>query len=89
MGISKLVSFVFMAHPFTKMFDTALRGSTDLDNRVLDEAEKLLKKGYKATEIYAVLVKLQKSLIDKTEAAIVAEAVEEFSRHMEVVDDED
>ncbi len=70
-----------MAHPFTKMFDTALRGSTPLDNRVLTEAEKLFKKGYSAQEIYTVLVKLQKSLIDKTESEIVAEAVEEFSRH--------
>jgi hypothetical protein len=78
-----------MAHPFTKMFDTALRNSTDLDNRVLDEAEKLLKKGYQASEIYTVLVKLQKSLIDKTEAVIVAEAVEEFSRHVEEVGGED
>lgn len=70
-----------MAHPFTKMFDTALRGSTLLDNRVLIEAEKLLAKGYAGKEIYSVLVKLQKTLIDKTEATIVAEAVEEFSRH--------
>lgn len=78
-----------MAHPFTKMFDTALRNSTELDNRVLFEAEKLLKKGYAPLEIYTVLVKLQKSLIDKVEAAIVAEAVEEFSRHYEPSFDED
>ena len=78
-----------MAHPFTKMFDTALRGSTELDNRVLIEAEKLMKKGYSASEIYTVLVKLQKSLIDKGEAAIVAEAVEEFSRFVDLDDDED
>lgn len=77
-----------MAHPFTKMFDTALRGSTELDNRVLIEAEKLMKKGYSASEIYTVLVKLQKSLIDKGEAAIVAEAVEEFSRFVDLDDDD-
>ena len=78
-----------MAHPFTKMFDTALRNSTELDNRVLLEAEKLLKKGYAPLEIYTVLVKLQKSLIDKTEAAIVAEAVEEFSRFVDLDGEEE
>lgn len=78
-----------MAHPFTKMFDTALRGSTELDNRVLAEAEKLRTKGYQTKEIYTVLVKLQKSLIDTGEAAIVAEAVEEFSRHCGWLEDEE
>lgn len=78
-----------MAHPFTKMFDTALRNSTELDNRVLLEAEKLLKKGYAPSEIYTVLVKLQKSLIDKVEAAIVAEAVEEFSRFVDLDGEEE
>jgi hypothetical protein len=71
-----------MAHPFTKMFDTALRKSSELDNLVLEEAEQLLLKGYRAEEIFEVLENLQKSLIDKTEAAIVGEAVEEFSRHL-------
>lgn len=78
-----------MKHPFSKMFDTALRNSTELDNRVLLEAEKLMKKGYAPLEIYTVLVKLQKSLIDKVEAAIVAEAVEEFSRFVDLDGDED
>lgn len=71
-----------MAHPFLKFFDKALDESTELDNRVLEEAEKLLKKGYQAKEIYEVLVKLQKSLVDINEAAIVEEAVEEFSVHL-------
>jgi hypothetical protein len=78
-----------MAHPFTKMFDTALRSSTELDNRVLIEAEKLKEKGYSVNEIYTVLVKLQKSLIDTTESAIVAEAVEEFSRFVDLDEDEE
>jgi hypothetical protein len=78
-----------MAHPFTKMFDTALRHSTPLDNRVLVEAEKLKDKGYSVDEIYTVLVKLQKSLIDKTESEIVAEAVEEFSRFVETFDEDE
>ncbi len=73
-----------MAHPFTKMFDTALKKSTVLDNVVLLEAEKLKAKGYSENEIYSVLVKLQKSLIDNTESEIVAEAVEEFSRYIDL-----
>ena len=52
-----------MAHPFTKMFDLALKKSTELDNQVLKEAEKLREKGYSPQEIYTVLVKLQKSVI--------------------------
>ncbi len=72
-----------MSHPFTKLFDTALRSSTELNNRVLIEAERLLAKGYSAKEIFNVLSKLEKSLIDKEEAMIVSEAVEEFSRHYE------
>lgn len=67
-----------MSHPFTKMFENALRKSTPLDNLVLVEAEKLRDKGYSENEIYTVLVKLQKGLIDKDESEIVKEAVEEF-----------
>ncbi len=67
-----------MSHPFTKMFENALRKSTPLDNLVLVEAEKLRDKGYSENEIYTVLVKLQKGLIDKDESEVVAEAVEEF-----------
>ncbi len=36
-----------MAHPFTKMFDTALKKSTPDDNAVLDTAENLKNKGYR------------------------------------------
>ncbi len=71
-----------MAHPFLKIFDKALDESTDLDNQVLEEAKKLLKKGYQAKEIYEVLVKLEKSLIDSDEAAVVEEAVEDFSVYL-------
>ena len=73
-----------MAHPFTKMFDLALKKSTELDNQVLKEAEKLREKGYSPQEIYTVLVKLQKSLIDKGESEIVGEAVEEFERYVDM-----
>jgi len=71
-----------MAHPFTKMFDQALKKSSVEDNQVLVEAEKIITKGYSATEVYNVLTKLQKSLIDATEAEIVSEAVEEVSRYL-------
>ncbi len=73
-----------MAHPFTKMFDLALKKSTELDNQVLKEAEKLREKGYSPQEIYTVLVKLQKSLIDKEESEIVGEAVEEFEKYVDL-----
>ena len=67
-----------MAHPFTKMFDNALKKSTDIDNQVLIVAEGLRKKGYSEEEISTVLEKLQKSLIDPVEAGIVADALIEF-----------
>jgi len=72
-----------MAHPFRTLFDRALDKSTADDNLVLIQAEKLLKKGYRPDEIHTVLHELQKSLIDTTESEIVAEAVVEFSRHID------
>ncbi len=75
-----------MAHPFEKMFDKALKKSTVEYNEVLVEAEKLKAKGYRVEEIATVLTKLHKSLIDKTEAEIVGEAAEEFSRYLEDAD---
>lgn len=71
-----------MAHPFTKIFDQALSKSSAEENFVLSEAEKIIKKGYSAQEVFDVLTKLQKSLIDKNEADIVAEAAEEISRYL-------
>jgi hypothetical protein len=78
-----------MAHPFEKMFDKALKKSTTSENEVLVVAEKLREKGYRVEEIHGVLSKLHKSLIDPTEALIVGEAKEEFSRHLPDFDDED
>jgi len=72
-----------MSHPFEKMFDRAIKKSTPLENAVLAEAERLREKGYSPEEIMAVLRKLEKSLIDKGEAEIVGEAVEEFSVHVD------
>ena len=73
----------YMSHPFEKMFDRAIKKSTPLDNAVLNEAEKLREKGYSPEEIMTVLRKLHKSLIDKDEAEVVGEAVEEFSRYVD------
>lgn len=67
-----------MAHPFSKIFEKALRKCTDDENFVLQEAIKIRKKGYSDTEICAVLTKLQKSLIDDSEASIVQEAIDSF-----------
>jgi hypothetical protein len=70
-----------MTHPFSKMFETALKKSTPEDNYVLDEAEKLKKKGYSVEEIYTVLKKLHGSLILDEDREILFEALEEFSRY--------
>lgn len=77
-----------MAHPFAKMFDKALAKSTEFDNAVLTEAEKILEKGYSGLEIAIVLDKLQRSLIDVKEAEIVKEALEEFKQYLPDFDDE-
>lgn len=66
------------------MFENALKKSTALDNLVLVEAEKLREKGYSENEIYTVLVKLQKGLIDKEESEMVGEAVEEFEKYVDL-----
>ncbi len=66
-----------MAHPFEKMFEKALKKSSSEENLITGEAAKLLEKGYSETEICTVLLKLEKSLIDDTEAGWVREAREE------------
>jgi len=71
-----------MAHPFEKMFDKALKVSSEFDNAVLREAEKLRAKGYSGAEIAGVLLKLEKGLIDKGEAALVSEALEDFKQYL-------
>ena len=72
-----------MAHPFQKMFETALERSTPEENEVLAEAEKLKEKGYSPEEIYSVLKKFRIGLIDDDESDIVSEAVVEFSRYVD------
>lgn len=71
-----------MAHPFERMFDTALKKSTQFDNEVLVEAEKLRTKGYRGEEIAQVLEKLSRALIDPEEAALVVEALDEFRQYL-------
>lgn len=66
------------------LIKNALKRSTQLNNLVLVEAEKLRKKGYSEDEICDVLVKLQKSLIDKEESEIVRESVEKFSEYVDI-----
>lgn len=68
-----------MAHPFEKMFVTALAKSTEYDNQVTKVAEGLLAKGYQRTEVLSVLERLHRSLLDDAEQAIVAETLEELS----------
>ena len=72
-----------MAHPFAKMFETALKKSTVQDNLVLKEAEKLKEKGYSPEEIHRVLVGVGSGRIDDAESEIVADAIESFSRYVE------
>jgi SOS response regulatory protein OraA/RecX len=72
-----------MAHPFEKLFDAALRQSTPTENRVLDVAEELRKKGYSPKEIYDVLAALHRALLSDRDVALVGEAVDEFATYLE------
>ncbi len=67
-----------MRHPWGKMFEKALRKSKPEDNLVFEKAVELMEKGYRPQEIFDVLVKLHKSLIDDGDAAILKEALEDF-----------
>jgi hypothetical protein len=75
-----------MSHPFEKMFYKALKKSSPEYNEVLFEAEKLLEKGYSPEEIYKVLDKLHRSLIESKDIAVLAEAVEEFQNYVDLDD---
>jgi hypothetical protein len=71
-----------MAHPFSKMFEKALKKSSSEENFVLHEAKKLRAKGYRVEEIMAVLEGCKAGRIDDAETEIVEEALEEFSRYL-------
>ena len=72
-----------MAHPFEKLFEKALKHSSEHENVVLEEAEKLKEQGYNPVEIHSILAKLHANLIDDGESEILGEATEEFSRFLE------
>lgn len=72
-----------MAHPFSRIFDAALRKSTPEDNAVLKEAELLRAKGYDVGEIHGVLVKMKQGLIRDEDYETVGEAAEEMSRYLD------
>lgn len=76
-----------MAHPFAKMFETALRKNSPVENAVLEEAENLKEKGYSVEEIYSVLTAFAKGRLDDREIEITEEAIEEFGRHRDIDDD--
>lgn len=65
-----------MAHPFLKLFDSALTKSTVSDNLVTKKAQELIDQGYPKTEVCGVLEKLAQSLIDAQSEGIVREAHE-------------
>ena len=71
-----------MSHPFSKMFEKALKESTPEENLVFDEAEMLRKRGYSPLEIYEVLEKLHRELVSDADARIVGEALEEFRTYV-------
>lgn len=71
-----------MAHPFSKLFDAALRKSTPTDNQVLKEAELLRAKGYGVEEIHAVLLKMQQGLVRDEDHEVAREAAEEMGRYL-------
>ena len=79
---NKEVNTRHMTHPFVKMFTTALKESTPMDNLVLKEAERLKAKGYRPEEIHVVLLKLHKGRIDDEEREVLQEAVEEFESYL-------
>lgn len=72
-----------MAHPFSKLFDAALKRSTQDDNQVLKEAEQLRAKGYGVEEIHEVLAKMRQELIRDEDHEVAKEAAEEMSRYLE------
>jgi len=68
-----------MKHPFVKIIYQALKKSTEYENLVLEEAEKLRAKGYPELEIREVLLSVRKGLLEEKDIEIMEEALEEFS----------
>ena len=72
-----------MKHPFYKILNTALNKSSELDNLVFKEAQKLKEKGYREQEIYEVLLKLREGLLDDRDIEIAQEAIELFGEYQD------
>lgn len=67
-----------MAHPFEKLFEAALRKSTPERNLVFEKAEALIEDGYSSEEVYDVLDRYRKALLDPKDEAVLDEAIEAF-----------
>jgi len=67
-----------MAHPFEKMFEKALNKSSEGENLVTQEAQRLLGKGYSFTEIHSVLSHLAQSLINEHDELLIRETITEL-----------
>ena len=65
-----------MKHPFTKIFEKALKKSTKEENVVLLEAQKIIQKGYSKVEVARVLDTCIKGRLDDTEVAVLTEALD-------------
>ena len=72
-----------MPHPFSILFEKALKKSTPEENCVLEEAEGLRRKGYSVQEIFEVLQRLHQDLVQDKDMEVVGEALEEFSKYVE------
>lgn len=79
-----------MAHPFAKIFERALKKRVlDGENAVLIEAEKIIKKGYSASEVIEVLEKLLVGRIDEQDVVVLDEALLELRGDEDDAFDED
>jgi len=67
-----------MKHPFAKILYQALKRSTEYENLVLEEAEKLREKGYPEAEIREVLLSVREGLLEEKDIEIMEEALAEF-----------
>ncbi len=68
-----------MHHPFEKLFDDALRKSTDGENLIADVAFDLKGKGYQPSEIYLALRHFEHGLIQDRDIALAKAALEELA----------
>jgi len=72
-----------MSHPFTKLFDLALRSNLPGENKLLDQAEELRRAGYPVQEIHDVLLTFVRGLISDSDRALAKEALDEMATYLE------